>query len=259
MSNPSATSRPFTPVEDPGLDNDPMLHVTRTFVYFLQNLFREFPEGYGMRWRPEEENTEIIISDEKPTLEAIEKTPHITCVLGAAQWANTSLDQFLSSRMSDGQRTHTDLIPATMAYHCQAKLGTAARRVAWNASKYTNVFRRLIMRGGGLHHVAPGHQISAETPPSAFTGPTSETELVSVVVTVPFYWQDGWTITRPAHVWRRVRIDLNVMEGLPLYSAGRSAQVRRPRINGIPVTSTPLDREVAFTQTVFEENYGEEE
>ena len=40
---------------DPSFASDPMLHLTRVFVYFLQNLFRDFPEGCGMHWRPEQE------------------------------------------------------------------------------------------------------------------------------------------------------------------------------------------------------------
>lgn len=238
-----------------------MTHVTRVFVYFLQNLFRDFPEGYGMKWRPEEENTELLITAEKPRLEAIEKTPHITCVLGSSQYANTSLDQLQAVRASDGRRSHTDLIPATMAYHCQAKEGLVARRIAWNAAKYTNVFRRIIMREGGFHHVSPGISISAETGPTAYTGPVSETDLVSVVVTVPFYWQDGWLITRPASLFRRLKLTLSVRETEAMYSAGRSAKVNGVRVKGVPVSavSAPIDRQVAITQVVLEDNFVEEE
>jgi hypothetical protein len=259
VANSSVSTRPFTPIDEPGLDNDPMTQLTRIFVYFLQNLFREFPEGYGMKWSPNEETSEVIITNEKPRLAAIEKLPHITCVLGSMQWANTSLDQFQGSRMSDGRRSHTDLVPSTMAYHCQAKHGLVARRIAWNASKYTNVFVRLIQRGGGLHHIARNHTIGPETAPTAFTGPTTETELVSVVVTVPFYWQDGWRITGPANLFRGFRVELDVKKGLPLYSAGRSSHINPPRVGGVPVTSVPLERETAFKQVVLESNYEEEE
>lgn len=258
-NNPDVTTPVFAPLDEPGLDNDPFTHLTRVFVYFLQNLFRDFPAGYGMRWSPNEEMTELVISAEKPRLDAIGRSPHITCVLGAARWANVSLDQFLTHRASDGRRTHMDLLPCTMAYHCQAKEGLVARRIAWNASKYTNVFRRLIMRGGGLHHVAPNHEIGAESGPSVYTGPTSEEEIVSVVVTVPFYWQDGWRITKPAHLWRKLRMTFEVEKSRFIYSAGRTNLIRRPTVKGVPVISAPIEQEIAFTQVVLESNYGEEE
>lgn len=252
-SQRTVTNRPFGPVEDPGLDNDPTTYLTRVFVYFLQNLFRDFPEGSGMRWRPEEENTEIVISAEKPRSDSLEKTPHITCVLGASRWANLSLDQLQNVRSSDGQRTHTDLVAMTMAYHCQAKEGLVARRIAWNCSFYTNVFRRLIMRGGGLHHVAPNHEISAESAASTYTGPTAEDEFISVVVTVPFYWQPQWRITRPANLWNKLRVDLHVNQGL---AQNRSTVVRPPSINGKPLYRVEPPK-VAFTQVIEEVAYGD--
>jgi len=133
MSRVSVTTKNFTPVgseDESGLDNDPMYHITRVFVYFLQNLFRDFPEGCGMKWNPNEENAEMVITGEKPTLEAIEKRPHITCVLGSGKFAGLGLDQLQTHRASDGQRTHTDLMPMSITYHCQAKPSEQPRRIA---------------------------------------------------------------------------------------------------------------------------------
>jgi len=241
---------PFDP-NDPGFGSDPMLHVTRVFVYFLQNLFRDFPEGCGMRWRPEQEDTEIIITAEKPVLDAVGKLPHIVCVLGAARWANMTLDQMREVRHSDGRRVHCDLMPMTIAYHCQAKEGMVARRIAWYASLYTNVFRRVIMRGGQLHQVSPAHEISAESGPTAYTGPVSDNEIVSVVVTVPFYWQAQWRITRPAELWRSLKMEMEISKaGTP--AGVRVSSLRKPLVNGRPVECYPLDKKsVAFTQTML--------
>lgn len=209
MPKTSVTSKRFSPL-DGSMADDPMLFLTRLFVYFLQNLFRTYPEGCGMRWHPDEETTEIVITAEKPTQEAIEKRPHITCVLGSSRWAGVGLDQHVTTRMSDSQRTHMDLIPSTMSYHCAAKEGLVARRIAWNCSFYTNVLRRVLMKSGQLHHVDVKHEISGETPPTALTGPLANHELVAVVTTVPFYWQPKWTITDPATLWRNLRVELTV-------------------------------------------------
>jgi hypothetical protein len=218
-----AIIQPFSPIE-PGFDSDPMVQVARLFVYFLQNLFRKFPDGCGLTWRPDEKTTELVITHEKPKLEAIEKMPHIVCVTGSGQWSNLGLDQMQTTKMLTGQRTHTDLLPMTMAYHCQAREGLHARRMAWNASLYTNVLRRLLMGTNKLHHVAPSSSISAESGPTAYVGPTSEEEIVSVVVTVPFYLQPAWTIKDPSHVLRKFDMAFRV----------RDTTLRPPRIKGRP-------------------------
>jgi hypothetical protein len=152
-------------------------------------------------------------------------------VLGAANWAQLGLDQLQKLRMHDGQRTHTDLMPMTAAYHCQAKEGNQARRMAWYASWGTNAFRRIIMRQGKLHQVAMNHTISAESPPTAYVGQLSNEELVAVVVTVPFFWQPQWTIRDPAPKLEKFDFSLSV----------RAAKIQPPRIKGRPANSVPLD------------------
>lgn len=256
--------RQFTPVatgeEEVGLDNDPMLYLIRLFVYFLQNLYRDFPEGCGMRWKENEEVSELVITGEKPELEAIESTPHITCVLGAGRFNGLGLDQLQTQRTSDGQRTHTDLVPMSVTYHCQAREGLVARRIAWNSSLYTIMLRRILMRAGGLHHVAVQHTISPEGPLTQFTGPKSESTLVEVQVNVPFYWQPQWRISRPSEVWRRMELSMNVNEVKAHYSAGRAAKIRPPMVKGVPVNTTPITPpDTALVQKVIETNYGEEE
>lgn len=261
MTRNSVTVDRFLPTGDPGLDNDPMLQLTRIFVYFLQNLYRDFPRGSGMWWDPNEEVTEVAITGEKPLLEAIENRPHITCVLGSSTFSGLGLDQLQSQRASDGQRTHTDLVPVTMAYHCQAKEGMHARRIAWNSSFWTIVLRRIIMRIGGLFQVGVRHQISAEGPVTQFSGPSADNKLVEVTVNVPFYWQPQWRIKRAAEVWRRMEMTLRVNEVQQLHSAGRAVQIRPPMVKGVPVRTVPIPDppDTSFTQTVVESNYGEEE
>lgn len=232
---------------------DAYLHLRRVFVYFLQNLFRTAPAGSGLRWTPNLETTEIIISSEKPTLDAIEKRPHITCILGSARWAGTSLDQMQSLNFGQGSRVHTDLIPMTMAYHCQSSEGVVSTRLAWLSSLYTGALRRIIHKAGKIHHVDPRHEIGPESPPTAFTGQTSKPELVSVVVTIPFFWQPQWRITEPAALWRRVRVELSVLENRSFYRIERRPP-KPPRVNGRVVVTVPIDEqpEKAFTQTVLE-------
>jgi hypothetical protein len=262
MTRGNASIQNFTPIgrdgEVAGLDNDPMTAISRVFVYFLQNLYRDFPEGYGMKWKPDQEVSELVITAEKPKLEAIEKRPHITCVLGAGRFAGLGLDQMQGIRASDGQRIHTDLVPMSVAYHCQAKSGMHARRLAWNSSYYTIILRRVIMRVGGLFQVAVQHSISPEGPLTQYEGPSVETDLIESVVVVPFYWQPQWRIKKSAEVWRRMEISMSVNGVEAFHSAGR---VRQPTVNGRPVTSVPLPRppSTAFIQKVEDSKYFDEE
>jgi len=258
---PSETIRGFEHGHALALAEDPMLQLTRIFVYFLQNLFREAPEGMGMRWRPLEEQSELIISDQKPRLDAVEKKPHITCVFGAGQWAGLGLDQHQRSQpMSNGERVHTDLISSTISYHCQAREGLHARRLAWNASYFTNVYRRIIMKGGGLHHVGVRHQIGPESGPTAYTGPLAEEKAVSAVVSIPFYWQPQWLIREPSTVWRSMVLNMAVGKPAKLYSAGTAASIKRASMYGRPVepvVTRPPEPEL--TQVVREDQYVGEE
>lgn len=242
------------------LAEDPMLQLTRIFVYFLQNLFRECPEGEGMKWRPEEENSEIIISDQKPVLDAVEKKPHIICVLGAGRWGRLGLDQLQRQNMDTGERKHTDLMSMSVTYDCMAREGQHARRIAWFSSYFTNVYRRIIIKGGRLHDVGTEHSISPESPPSNYTGPSTVEQLVSVSVTVPFYWQPQWIIRDPAEVFRQVSIELGVLPLESFYSAGRAARLRHARIGGRRVYPSPLQRqEPNLTQTVRDSRFVGEE
>ena len=232
----TVTPKAFDPLT-PGMDCDPYTQVQRTFCYFLQSLFehREF-EGTGLLWIGKEdggpaEETEMLISSEKPRLEDLGKTPHITVIVGGSRWGQVGLDQMQSRKMAKDERVHTDLISSTVAYHCQAKEGTHARRMAWYASQYTTMFRREIMREGRLHQLGSDHQISAESGPSVFVGQLSNEELVSVVVTIPFYWQPQWLIRKSAPMLGSVSLNMKSRPPIPTESL---------TFRGRPVSSTSL-------------------
>jgi len=225
------TIRNFDPLER-SLACDPTTQLQRVFVYFLQAYF-EHPEfkGSGMHFQGNDhEETELIITSEKPRLSALEKTPHISCILGSMQWSQLGHDQMQNTVLSTGARTHTDLIPSTMAYHCQGKEGTHCRRLAWQASWATNAFCRILTRSGGLHRVGRNHSISPESGPTAFVGQLASEELCSVVVQVPFFWQTQWRIRRPAPSFERAEFTLNV----------RGHVVKPPNVRGRPAYSVPL-------------------
>lgn len=234
----SETVKKFEPIES-GLDSDPFTQLQRIFVYFLQSLFEhdEF-RGTGMWFNKDEKVTEMLITSEKPRLESLEKTPHITVVIGASQWGQLGFDQLQKRLMAKEWRTHTDLIASTVSYHCQGKEGVHCRRVAWYASQYTNVFRRMILRQGGLHQLGTNHSISAETGPTAYLGKLATEELVSVVVTIPFYWQPQWFIKEPRLLLEKVQSTLRV----------RGYRARPFNVKGRPAHTIPMDTFDSFEE-----------
>jgi hypothetical protein len=234
----SATVNKFEPLT-PSLAEDPFTQLQRIFVYFLQSLYEhdEF-RGTGMWWNRDEDVTEMIISAEKPRLEALQKTPHVTTIIGASQWGNLGHDQLQRRAMAREERTHTDLVSSTITLHCQGKEGTHCRRIAWYSSHYITIFRRMIMRQGGLHQVGTNHQISAESGPTAFLGKLTTEELVSVVVTVPFYWQPQWFIQEPRALLERIETTLQV----------RRYKLRPFAVKGRPAYSIPIDEFGSFDE-----------
>jgi hypothetical protein len=236
----SETVKKFDPsVFGPDLSCDPFTQVLRVFTYFLESLFEheEF-RGSGLFWNKDEAVTEMLISAEKPRLEALEKTPHITVVLGASQWGNLGHDQMQTRKMAEEDRTHTDLVSSTVSFHCQGKEGLHCRRMAWYASQYTTIFRRMLMRQGGLHQVGSNHSISAESGPTAFLGKLTNEELVSVVVTVPFYWQPQWRIREPRALLNKIETNLRV----------RGFVATPFRVKGRPAHSIPIDQYGSFEE-----------
>lgn len=197
---------------------DPGEYFEIVFSNFLQGWFGH--EEYiqtGMHWLGKagssddsHETSELIITAKKPTIDDIEKTPHLTIVVGPLQWSGIGLDQMQETKMSSGERIHTDLVPGTVGFHCQAKSGMLARRLAWHASLAVLILRRLIMRVARVHHIATNPSISGETSPGAIVGPSTGTDVVEVVTAVSFYAQPRWRITTPAPVLRGIRAELAV-------------------------------------------------
>lgn len=252
----SETIKNFEPLEVDAQSQecDPFTFQEMLFCHFLQSWFthEEF-RGTGMYWTGSDgddgdETTEVIITSEKPELASVEKVPHIVCVLGSMQWAVLGLDQLQTLSMKTGQRQHTDLIPTTMAYHCQAKVGALARRIAWYAAWGTIMFRRLIMKQGRLHQIAPSLSVGAETGPTAYTGQVATEEVVSSVVTVPFYWQPQWRIRDPAPLLAGVKVDMGV---LPARVRGTGKQ-RFPPISQL-VNDLPLEPFLVQSMEVTED------
>jgi len=175
-----------------GFGEDPLFYFTKIFVRFLQVVFATFEKG-SYQWQSDLELTDIIISDQGVVgSDVIEKHPSIVCMRGPANWANVSMDQFKGFDFETGARWHTDLVSASMLYNCLAKEGLEAQRIAWIAGYATRVLKRNLLRAG-LHRVGEDISYGSEQDADSLM-PDAVKDLKVVQVTVPFFFQDTYSI-----------------------------------------------------------------
>lgn len=179
-----------------GRAEDPLAHYTRIFAKFLQLVFATFDRGSGNpQWLPDEQNTEILISDQASyAKEVAEKRPAILVKRGQAASGNISMGQFQNSNSLTGAQSYTDLMSCSMVYRCIAKEGLEAQRIAWVCAMATRRLKKSLMRGGKIHRVGEDISIGEETDAGSMIQPESENEFTLVPVFVPFYFQDFWTV-----------------------------------------------------------------
>ncbi len=246
-----------------GQGEDPLLHYTKVFARFLQLVFATFEKG-AYRWTPEDANTDIYITDQVPfPEEVVEKRPAIVLTRGPASFGNLALDQFAGPGplpkypdppttdmkhpnldWESGTKRYTDLVSSTMTYNCMSKEGLEAQRIAWIAMMATRRLKRSLMKAG-LHRVGEEVQVSSESPPGAIISPEADTEIVMVSVTVPFYFQDYWSIG-PADKKLLKHIDLALTSHVN-YPAPGAVTIREPGINGRVLT---YDKTLSLVQRV---------
>lgn len=219
-----------------GVGEDPLTHWTRVFARFLQVVFGTFEKG-AYRWEPDDALTDIIIQGEGSVgTEVVEKRPAIVVQRGPAAWGNLSMDQFKGFDPATGRRTHTDLVSGIVTYNCIAAAGLEAQRIAWISSYATRTLKRSLMKAG-LHRVGEEVQIGAESPPGALVQ-GDPNEIVLVSVSVPFWFQDTWSV-EPIDKTLLNAIDLAVRSEVGFPAPG-AVPVKEPGLNGRLLTYSKL-------------------
>lgn len=217
-----------------GVGEDPLYHYSRVFALFLQAVFGHFEKGHN-RWTADEQATEIIITEQAPIgREVVERRPAIVLALGPAGSANISLDQMMSTNQMTQRRLHTDLMSCTMSLNVLAKEGPEARRIAWQCFRFIRAFKRELMKAG-MHRVGEEMQIGSESAPGAIISPESDSEMVMVTVSVPFYFQDFWAV-EPTDKNLLTQVILAVRSEMNYPSA--ESTLRGPAMNGKPLVYT---------------------
>lgn len=169
---------------------NPLFHVTRICLAFLQNLFKQAPEG-EYRWDSDKQISEIIIQDELPLhSEQVNKRPAIVTVRSPVQWAGIGLEQRRDEDLRTGARVHTDLIAGHMTFNCMSKVKVQAEQLGWLVARHIWILHRIFMQAG-FHKMGQRVQILAATPAGALVSGDTEGEIHNVPVIAPYEFQ--WT------------------------------------------------------------------
>lgn len=237
-----------------GVGEDPLSQYTRIFVKFLQLVFASFEKG-SYQWSPDMAFSDIVIQGESiMTLEVMEKRPAIVVARGPVAFTNISSDQFAGPILdpktgrlvrnldgSTGARRHTDLLSSSMSYNCLSAEGLEAQRIAWRCAYATRALKRSLMHAG-IHRVGEDLQVGAESPPGGIVQPDTS-EIVMVTVSVPFYFQQTWTVApEDKTLLNEVSVALRSEVGFP--------DPATPVLNGPGMNGQPLqyDRLVRINQ-----------
>lgn len=239
-----------------GPGEDPLTHYTRIFVKFLQLVFASFEKG-AYRWEPDMALTDIVIQDQGSiNREVVEKRPAIIVSRGPVAMTNIAMNQFAGPLLDPktgkvtmnldavtGASRHTDLYSATMTYNCLAREGLEAQRIAWICAYATRVLKKALL-SAGMHRVGEEVQVGAESGPGSIVQPDTG-EIVMVSVSVPFFFQDTWTVeTIDKTLLTRIDLALRSEVGYP---ASDAVIIRQPGFNGVTLQ---YDKLVSLNQDV---------
>jgi hypothetical protein len=224
-----------------GPGEDPLAHYTRIFVRFLQLVFASFEKG-AYQWSSDMQNTDIVISDQAQIdREVVEKRPAIIVARGPVAAGNIALDQFYQYDFATGRRTFTDLMSCVMTYNVLAREGLEAQRIAWITFMATRRLKRTLMRAGPMHRVGEDGNVGAESPPGAFVA-GDPSEVVMVSVSIPFYFQDAWSVEP---IDKTLLKELNLALTSEANGLGNNTGLRPPMINGQVLDS---EKSIPLTQ-----------
>lgn len=168
--------------------DNPLEHLVRLCLIFLQELWKEAPSG-NFKWDADETASEIVITDDAPIEpQVVEKRPAIVSVRSQCGWAGIGLDQLESLSIKTGERVHTDLISGNITLNCLSRIKTEAELVAWVTANHFWVLKYILMKLG-FHKIGEQIQIGAASPPGAIISGDTEGEIICVPVVIPFHFQ----------------------------------------------------------------------
>jgi hypothetical protein len=260
MKSDEPSSFPQPPsVHEPSWEEDPLNYLVRIFIAFLQTIFEEAPVG-KFHWRPEPEESEIIITEENPVfVDAVERKPVLSIILGPMKFNGSSLDDLVSLDLRNAREVHTDLIPGNISVNCISRVPQESRYLAWTCARHIWILRKLFIRETHIHEIGRTHQIGSVSPAGALVTGDTEGEWHSTAVQIPYFlqWTDSVTPLktdwngRPISPLRNIearlttRLELASPNETHSQDAGRrpwgemATSIRSPRIRGRKLNTKP--------------------
>jgi hypothetical protein len=169
---------------------NPLFHISRVCLGFLQGLFSEAPKGC-FHWVADREQSEIVITDDLPIdYDVVNKRPAIASVRSATAFGNVAMDNMMETNLKTGSRLCTDLISGHITFNCLSRTKVEADNLGWLVGRHIWIFRHVFLRSG-FHEFGLGIQIGAPSPAGLLVSGAGDTEILTVPVTSPFRFQ--WT------------------------------------------------------------------
>lgn len=238
-----------------GHGEEPLYFAARTYVLFLQGLFKQFPEGQ-YKWSDDDKLTEIVITDQVPIpRDRIEQRPALVVMRGPAQFANLTLDTMRNVDARTGAKTRTDLIACTMTINCIAKMGPEVQLLAWLVMRHIKDFRVMLQRAG-FHQIGDQLSLSPESAPGQIIAGEADPEAILVSVFSPFFVQWTEKVT-PLYAPVAQNIEAHIKAGIPQFPVGQQGEAEEvtlklngPSLRGRPLVAPTPERDFPIKQTV---------
>lgn len=225
--NPSSTVHGSDPI-DPTWTNDPLNHIVRAFITFLQTVFEKAPQGF-FHWSPQLEETEIAITEDSPVnLDSVEQKPCISIVLGPTRFNGSSLDDLVNVDIRDAKEIHTDLLPGTMTLNCMSRVPTEARFLGWQCARHIWILRKIFIAETYIHDMGRNITVGSVTPAGELVQGDTEHEWCVAPVSVPFFMQWTDSVTPLETDWN----------GRPIHRLNEISMLLRTRMNAAQANLT---------------------
>lgn len=175
--------------------DDPSRWFSRQLVLFLQKIVREDGGQHFPRWSPDENETEILITDEVPIrLDSDARRVGIQLMTGLIQNMNLSFNHMLHRSFLTGKTTHMDLWQGQAALNVHSFNDDESRAMAHRLAYKLQRDHLALIRMADLHMVGRTQSFGPTTPPAALVrlGEGSPDSFMCSV-TFPFFFKETWT------------------------------------------------------------------